>query len=742
MQKKLSVVITISLLACAAVFVTLNVEDVSTDQVLESEWTEADEAQASAKQNGGVIKAIVRLKAYCIVAKTKLDAMGHKHHLKSGAMQVISAFGKKTSKEVVTEFAQTIGELQAAHPTEGGVSEYMITKLNEHVLRGDDVVTLGKGNMFMLDHSAFGLQETPDYFKKLAVPVSEFVNAEQTLRDSDAGKALSALSKTNMDNVYQGMLGRLVAKYHTKAQEETKYVEDGAKIAVKASLKAGTEKGDDSHEIMAPLPVASVMGGNTIRNLRPFKMPSFKQIQKEAMEEAKAYVKKETAAHVGMSVDDIVDRIEGILEGTTIRITTAHRLFADSSQSPFVKIVGSLGSAEGKLDFLPMEGKTLSQHFRTKGSLGIINRVIIKSDRKHDNPWLCAKFEVQVGHGNPWMELAPNGNKAFVDGWWLDGKSDRKGPYYRIAHTKKWLLLPTSQKMAYVKRFEGKVPSCPSLKCMSGKKADMEKACETAKKCQGFTFTAKASSSTKGEGCLKYRCNSVGQDTDTDVESDMVVDERHDYWAKQAFIYKVSHFKKSSCPTKCGFAGRDHKSRRWCEQLADGKEVHDEKCENWEGVELYKPPIKTTKCPATEPCYAYKAGPPTGACPGNCGRGASTIYGNMLCYDTTNNKAMSSHAKCQNLKLKVPAKKFKKCKGGSWGSGICHIGSPNGHGAGNCYVTPGHGCHEESREGWDHEERRECLNSGGARCYGGTINGNTKYMSCYRSGGNCIQSRL
>jgi len=55
MQKKLSVVITISLLACAAVFVTLNVEDVSTDQVLESEWTEADEAQASAKQNGGVI---------------------------------------------------------------------------------------------------------------------------------------------------------------------------------------------------------------------------------------------------------------------------------------------------------------------------------------------------------------------------------------------------------------------------------------------------------------------------------------------------------------------------------------------------------------------------------------------------------------------------------------------------------------------------------------------------------------
>jgi len=208
------------------------------------------------------------------------------------------------------------------------------------------------------------------------------------------------------------------------------------------------------------------------------------------------------------------------------------------------------------------------------------------------------------------------------------------------------------------------------------------------------------------------------------------------------------------CTTTCGFAGDTKYGKVWCElrkhlkkdgrvpeeaslsKVAFGKHVKDGMCVDT------KPPKPFRRCPATQPCYAYKAGPPTGACPGNCGRGASKVYGNMLCYDTTNNKAMSSHTECQNLKLKVPAKKFKKCKGGSWGSGICHIGAPNGHGAGNCYVTPGHSCHEEAREGWDYEERRECLGSGGAHCYGGTINGNTKYMSCYRSGGNCIQSRL
>jgi len=393
---------------------------------------------------------------------------------------------------------------------------------------------------------------------------------------------------------------------------------------------------------MLPMPVAGSEGSWAVKQRSKFKMPSIAAIRKEAMKEAKAFMALQVKQHATMTVADIVQKVEKIMKGTTIRVTTARRMFADSTQSPKLKIRGTRGTITSRLNFLPLGGKTLTQQYHIAHSIGVIDSIVIYGDKNHDNPWLVSKFEVQVGHGAPWIEMAPDGKTSFVDGWWLDGKTDHKGPYYRMGHEKRWLLLPTSQKLAYVKKFAKKAPLCATLGCMEGKRSEMEAACDKRPKCQGFTFTAGAGKKKKGEGCLKYRCHRP------DKNKNNWTDKTHDYWSKQAFVWKVAAFPTSQCPKQCAYEGAVFTGSRWCEQIVDGKKVRDEKCSDWRPA-LFEPKIPKTKCPKTRLCRSFFTKTPAQLgkkCSNRCGRAAETLKGEVFCASGNNEKKREPDSAC------------------------------------------------------------------------------------------------
>jgi len=665
----------------------------------EEMWTEDAEslvqvaATTSASPGGsGVVDNIASLKAYCLVAGPMLQDMdAFKGNLKNGAMRFVAAFGKRTGKEVVTEFAEVIGDLEALHPNAPGVEGYMLDELNGNILKGESALTL-KDAKFIMDATAFGLMHTPEYFKKLAVPVYAFTNAKDSISEGATGKALSTMQHSQYDNVYEGIFDGLQAKYNAQQLQENEYATMGAKIAVVASFKKGETDEDGNQQVMAPLPIAGATGASSIRKERKFKMPTHKEIQKEALAKAKKYMASEARENGGMTVPEVVQKVERILKGTTVRVTTRHRMFADSTQSPFIKIHGTKGTIKGRLNFLPLSGKTLVHHFALDHSIGAVDAVVLTGDKKHDNPWLIDKFEVQVGHGNPWLSLRPDGKTSFVDGFWLDGKTSNKGPYFRLAHEKKWMLLPTDQKLAYVVKYK-KAPTCASLGCIEGDRAEMETACNKHHKCQGFTFPSGASAKTKAQGCLKYRCNSATQDTDTDTTAAFVANSKDDYWSKQAFVYKTWKYKQSDCPKKCSYHGHTFKGKRWCQQIVDGKKVRDELCEDWE-PKLFVPKIPSTVCPPTPSCYKW-ATTPANNCITSCGTAADTKYGTVICRRKTDNGQVGL-ASCNDIqaldRLSKPSKPVTHCPATArcvhWTSRFTS-GCPGGcgHGASNIYTS-------------------------------------------------------
>merc|ERR1719310_1073852 len=155
------------------------------------------------------------------------------------------------------------------------------------------------------------------------------------------------------------------------------------------------------------------------------------------MDEAKAHMKKLVKDYKKMSVKTMAKKIEAMEAGTTIKFSTVNRLFADSNQSPSIKIFGTLGSIEGKIDYLPLNGATSTQTFTTvktlnhnveTTSVGKIKKIELTADRKVKNPWLCNGFQAQVGHGSMWIKFAPKDKKAGIwpskkqiGGFWLGG---------------------------------------------------------------------------------------------------------------------------------------------------------------------------------------------------------------------------------------------------------------------------------------------------------------------------------
>lgn len=443
MQNNGNIALALGLLACVAVFMVVNQSDEHTLSETTA-WVEAEETG----EGNGVIKAIVDLKAYCVAAKAQIDDK-FSGKLKSGAMEFCEAFGANSGKELITEFAQTVGDIQAKHAVSPGIAMYLVQNMNEAVLRGESAITMGtKGsekNKVFLNPAAFGLQARPSYFKKMGVPMSKWVYQKSALHEGDSGRAIKAMTKSRTNNVYEGIYAKLTAKYMAMQQAEDLLVERGAKVSISASYDQGQMHGKGSQLIMHPLPSAGSAGAAVVRSKRVFKMPSSEEISKEAMTSAKKYMQALVKTYSKMSTKAMAKKIEAMELGTTVKVSTVNRMFADSNQSPSIKIYGTLGSIEGKLDYLPLNGVSSTQTFNAvsgPSSVGQIQKIELTADKKVVNPWLCNGLKAQVGHGNMWIKFAPKDKKKkTMGGFWLGG--DKDDVLYGLEHKKTWTLYPT-----------------------------------------------------------------------------------------------------------------------------------------------------------------------------------------------------------------------------------------------------------------------------------------------------------
>jgi len=695
------------------------------DQLLQQDenmvQVEAKTASQASKENDNaesLVVAIVDLKAYCMAAKKKLDSSDEfkGDHDQNAVIHFIKGFGDNTGKDVVTEYASIIGDLKAAHPEHAGVAGYLLDELNKNVLHQKKIVQLGARKPFVgmmrLRYKKFGLREMPNYFKTLAVYATDFNAAKAALHEGNAGKAIAAWKKGGDAALPEQMYAKVVAKYSSMQQAHEILEEAGAKVAIQASYDKNKDRKD--HNPIPALPVAGATGGTKVREMKKFVMPDQKAMKKEALKMADDYLKAMGREHT--SAIAVAKAIEAKLQGTTIRVTTGVRMFAESTQVPTVKIVGSHGTIEKPLEYLPLGGQTMSQTYPNPdgGSIGEIKRIVIKNDAKTANPWLCTKFEVQVGHGNPWTIFYPNGKKSFVDGYWLDGSGGKMGPYYRLGHSDHFLMLPALSELVYTKAVAGKVPECANIvatdmkdgnACFSGSQLEFQKKCDATPKCQGYSYTKDAKEG--GSGCLKYRC--FNTKTGGSGEGFTEVG-KEDFFNRQAFHW-VPEEVKSVCITTCGQDPVTLYGRVPCRNIKDGAEIDSARCENWTPT-LTKPKPLEKKCAGTPKCVKWTTTTPSQmgkTCPTSCGQSSTTLYGQTKCHEVVSGQEVGD-GKCNYWGLPKPSVPFQGCASTAicvhWATtgppgcpGGCGQGASNQYGTvqcranGNNNVVSDNNCH-------------------------------------------------
>jgi len=115
-------------------------------------------------------------------------------------------------------------------------------------------------------------------------------------------------------------------------------------------------------------------------------------------------------------------------------------MLSQSHQSPTLQIVGTHGKITTTVEALPLAGRSINRTYTTENglSIGEIRYVVITNDAAVKNPWLCSGFKVRVGHGNPFVELLPQGR--IKSEWWLEGAQGAEPPYYGLPKKNNWLL--------------------------------------------------------------------------------------------------------------------------------------------------------------------------------------------------------------------------------------------------------------------------------------------------------------
>jgi len=253
------------------------------------------------------LKNIRGLKAYCMTAYRKAVGIkqGAKHHWP--IVDLIVQYGERASakKNIVNEYAKVIGTLK--RKLKHGIDEYVIRHLDKAIVFGKGILKQdnsdGNGTFTFLDHKEIGLEAQPDYFKKLKVPLSEYITARKHVHDvsikADSKAASTYLIKMGK-HVYKEGFKNLDRHNKYEHQILWKKVTTGA---LKGQLKAWmTHK----HKLDPLVPGGILAAQKVVNRLwKKLQMPSDRKLRGIAKKQAVRWMRRHKR-----SVSKVIEAIE------------------------------------------------------------------------------------------------------------------------------------------------------------------------------------------------------------------------------------------------------------------------------------------------------------------------------------------------------------------------------------------------------------------------------------------------
>jgi len=368
---------------------------------LPASFMEVKVTDALLKQAGGdVVSAIVQLKAYCVLARptvmeteddgvdeegmsmsqkmklTKEREAGRKSKL-NAPLAMVEMFGLERKKDVVTEYAQIMSDMEMDFPD--GLGSYFLQNINDAILSGKNVITKG-------------------HFDLKVLGVGDYIGDVD-----DNGKAADGwLLKKDLKVTETDLINK-EEKFETKKS-------DAVGVWAKSRLRQSYEDFYDKFNAEA-----EAKGGE---------MPSHEKLKYRAMKAAKAYL--HSAEGKAATPRNVVEAIMQRQNGVSVKVTTADADKSASDQTPKLRIVGKKGFITGTLGSVPMDGQTATRNFVSpdaKDGIGEIKFVKMYSDATVKKPWLVHSIEIKSGPQAKWVKMIPDGmNKGE---YWLDADAKK-----------------------------------------------------------------------------------------------------------------------------------------------------------------------------------------------------------------------------------------------------------------------------------------------------------------------------
>jgi hypothetical protein len=296
----------------AAVFVTAD-DAFSPDEILvEDAWTQVEMIATEKKGThlsppsaALMLRHIADLRAYAMAARDKAVDFKENPNADTGVVSFITEFGKvlsyknphtgkKIVKNFVLQYADSIAESEKIYSS--GLGEYLVGHLNKAVLKGSHSSPLEtfkdkRGNMVAIDYKALGLSHPAVYLKKLAVPLSKYLELMEEIK----GVAGSADSAAAAIWLRDGKQEDFQTFYDKEAAKRNGLVRQGNEDVVNAARDAIAKHIDSIKKTPIGVTDLGKLAAEGLKGAAGAKTPAVpteEEIKKKADAAAKAWAEK------------------------------------------------------------------------------------------------------------------------------------------------------------------------------------------------------------------------------------------------------------------------------------------------------------------------------------------------------------------------------------------------------------------------------------------------------------------
>jgi len=247
------------------------------------QWTPPNLEETNAKSrvsNAKVLSNVRALKAYCVAAHDQARSLVKMHSAKtqSSLVAFVVKFGTRTKQNIVTEYANVLGQLRRHFKS--GLGSFLLHHLNAAVTHSTGAVTVYRdykgATKVGFSHTAMGFSMKPTYLKRLAVSLATFslskLKVDKATKGADSAAATAwLLSGTNAK--YRSFYERIKSKVKAKSERLWKKVIAGA-------LK-GERKAWKTHKRIKPQTPGGIAGASKVfaRLAKQLKLPSDEQMR-------------------------------------------------------------------------------------------------------------------------------------------------------------------------------------------------------------------------------------------------------------------------------------------------------------------------------------------------------------------------------------------------------------------------------------------------------------------------------